>query len=211
MSTGGKLTIETSDVELDARYASEHPSTVAGPHAMIAVTDTGCGMDAKTKAHIFEPFFTTKKFGKGTGLGLATVFGIVKQSGGSVWVYSEFGVGTTFKVYLLSPWIAETLKPMCLGRRFEKADQGSQTILVVEDDAALLQVTRRSLEEKGYTILAAKSPAEAIRITAQFQGPIHLMVTDVVMPGESGTHLASRLVARTRPEMKVLYVSGIHR
>ncbi len=205
MPAGGKLTFETSNVELDEKYAALHASTRPGLHAMLAVTDTGCGMDAKTKAHIFEPFFTTKDFGKGTGLGLATVFGIVKQSGGSVWVYTEPGIGTTFKIYL--PCADSACEIASPSYKVEKVGRGSRTILVVEDDVALLQVTHRSLEEVGYAILAARSPVEAIQISASHQGPIHLMVTDVIMPGLSGPQLASQISA-LRPEMKVLYVSG---
>jgi PAS domain S-box-containing protein len=205
MPSGGKVTIETSNVEIDVKYAAEHPSTGPGPHVMLAVTDTGCGMDAKTKAHIFEPFFTTKEFGKGTGLGLATVYGIVKQSGGSVWVYTEPGIGTTFKIYL--PCVDPVHEIASPASHVEKVDRGSQTILIVEDDAALLQVTHRSLQEVGYAILAARSPAEAIHISEIHPGPIHLMVTDVIMPGMSGDRLAIHLSA-LRPEMKVLYVSG---
>jgi two-component system cell cycle sensor histidine kinase/response regulator CckA len=205
MPAGGKLTIETSNVELDEQYTAQHADTQTGPHVMLAVTDTGCGMDAKTKAHIFEPFFTTKEFGKGTGLGLATVYGIVKQSGGSVWVYTEPGIGTTFKTYF--PCVGPVLEITSTGEKAEKVDRGSQTILIVEDDAALLEVTHRSLEAVGYAILAARSAMEAIRIAETHLGPIHLMVTDVIMPGMSGVQLAFRLSA-LRPEMKVLYVSG---
>ena len=205
MPRGGKLTVETSNIELDEKYAAQHPSTLPGPHAMIAVTDTGCGMDAKTKAHIFEPFFTTKTADKGTGLGLATVYGIVKQSGGSVWVYSEVGLGTTFKIYL--PCVDHLAEAEPQIRIVERVDRGSQTILVVEDEAALLQVTCRSLEEVGYAILAAQNPEEAIHISETHPGPIHLMVTDVILPGISGPQLASHL-SPIRPEMKVLYVSG---
>jgi len=205
MPPGGKLTIETSNVEIDEGYALQHPSTRTGPHVMLSVTDTGCGMDAKTKAHIFEPFFTTKEFGKGTGLGLSTVYGIVKQSGGSVWVYSEVGIGTTFKIYL--PCVTPALETAARSDKPEKIAGGSQTILIVEDEAALLEVTQRSLEAFGYVILAANSPADAMRISENHPGPIHLMVTDVIMPGMSGDQLASRLSA-SRPEMKVLYVSG---
>jgi two-component system, cell cycle sensor histidine kinase and response regulator CckA len=205
MPPGGKLTIETSNVELDGGYAEMHPSAHPGPHVMLSVTDTGCGMDAKTQERIFEPFFTTKEFGKGTGLGLSTVYGIVKQSGGSVWVYSEVGIGTTFKIYL--PCDSTVLEVAPTADRLEKVEGGSQTILVVEDEAALLQVTSQSLEAVGYEILAAQSPAEAIRISKSHRGPIHLMVTDVIMPGMNGAQLAAHLSA-LRPEMKVLYVSG---
>jgi PAS domain S-box-containing protein len=205
MPPGGKLTIETSNVELDEEYAEMHPSAQPGPHVMLSVTDTGCGMDAKTKERIFEPFFTTKEFGKGTGLGLSTVYGIMKQSGGSVWVYSEVGIGTTFKIYL--PCVDTKTEIATPADGLEKVKGGSQTILVVEDEAALLQVTHQSLEAVGYVILAARSPAEAIRISESHPGPIHLMVTDVIMPGMNGAQLATHLSA-PRPEMKVLYVSG---
>jgi PAS domain S-box-containing protein len=200
MPPGGKLTIETSNVEVD-----EESVTRPGPHVMLSVTDTGCGMDANTKNRIFEPFFTTKEFGKGTGLGLSTVYGIVKQSGGSIWVYSEVGIGTTFKIYL--PCVGPILENASPGDKLEKVEGGSQTILVVEDEAALLQVTHQSLEAVGYLILAAHSPAEAIRISESHPGPIHLMVTDVIMPGMNGAQLATHLSA-PRPDMKVLYVSG---
>jgi two-component system, cell cycle sensor histidine kinase and response regulator CckA len=205
MPPGGKLTIETSNVEIDEDYALQHPSTRKGPHVMLSVTDTGCGMDANTKSHMFEPFFTTKEFGKGTGLGLSTVYGIVKQSGGSVWVYSEVGIGSSFKIYL--PCVSPELVTAAPSEAPEKIEGGLQTILIVEDEVPLLEVTHRSLEAFGYAILAAKTPAEAIRISETHPGPIHLMVTDVIMPGMSGAQLASRLSA-SRPEMKVLYVSG---
>ncbi len=205
MPTGGKLTIETSHVELDEQYAAQDQSAVPGPHVVLAVTDIGCGMDEETKARIFEPFFTTKEFGRGTGLGLSTVFGFVKQSGGSINVYTKPGFGTTFKIYL--PCVDQAIEAEPPIDTSEKVDVRFWTILIVEDDTALLQVTRRSLEEVGCTILAAQSPAEALDISARYQGPIHLMVTDVIMPGMSGAKLASHLSA-LRPEMKVLYVSG---
>ncbi len=205
MPSGGKLTIETSNVEFDEAYTAQHPSTRTGPHVMLAVTDTGCGMDAETKAHMFEPFFTTKEFGKGTGLGLSTVYGIVKQSGGSVWVYTEPGLGTSFKIYLACVDAVPEIEPP--NDKVMNVVAGSQTILIVEDDPALLQVTHRSLEEVGYAILEARSSKEAIDISESHTGPIHLMVTDVVLPGMSGVKLAAYLSAQ-RPEMKVLYVSG---
>jgi two-component system cell cycle sensor histidine kinase/response regulator CckA len=205
MLQGGKLTIETANIQLDAEYAAQHPSTVPGPHVMVSVSDTGCGMDEKTKAHIFEPFFSTKDFGKGTGLGLSTVYGIMKQSAGSIWVYSEVGIGTTFKIYL--PRVEMALDVAPASDKCEKPKGGAQTILIVEDDGALLHVAQRSLEECGYAILAAQSPADAINICESHLGPIDLMVTDVVMPGMSGAQLATHLSA-LRPEMKVLYVSG---
>jgi PAS domain S-box-containing protein len=205
MPAGGKLTIETSSVELDEEYAAQHAFTLSGPHVILAVTDTGCGMDEKTKAHIFEPFFTTKEFGKGTGLGLSTVYGIVKQSGGSISAHSELGIGSAFKIYL--PCASPVLEIESPSDKMERVDRGSQTILIVEDDAALLQVTHRCLEENGYTVLVARSPTEAVQICGSHVGPIHLMVTDVIMPGMNGTQLASHFSA-LHPEMKVLYVSG---
>jgi PAS domain S-box-containing protein len=205
MPAGGELTIETSNVNVGGEYAAWHPAERLGPHIVLSVTDTGCGMDTKTKDRIFEPFFTTKEFGKGTGLGLSTVYGIVKQSGGAVRVYSEVGIGTVFKIYL--PCVDPILENASPGDSLEKVEGGSQTILVVEDEAALLEVTHQSLKAVGYVILAAHSPAEAIRISESHLGPIHLMVTDVIMPGMSGAQLASHLSA-PRPEMRVLYVSG---
>jgi CheY-like chemotaxis protein len=173
---------------------------------MLSVSDTGCGMDEKIKAHIFEPFFSTKDFGKGTGLGLSTVYGIVNQSGGSVCVDSEVGMGTTFRVYL--PRVDMPLEIVQANDKVGTLERdGSQTILIVEDDAALLHVAHLSLENSGYAILTATSSADAIAICAAHLGPIDLMVTDVVMPGMSGAQLATHLSA-LRPEMKVLYVSG---
>jgi two-component system cell cycle sensor histidine kinase/response regulator CckA len=206
MPAGGKLTIETSNVELDENYAAQHFAVLAGPYVMLAVSDTGSGMDAQTQAQIFDPFFTTKEFGRGTGLGLATVYGIVKQSGGSVWVYSELGLGSTFKIYLPCVDEVPASEPLNVNP-VEKAELGSQTVLIVEDDEALLQVTQRTLKNAGYTILAAGSPAEAIRTSESFRGPIHLMVTDVIMPGLNGPQMAAHLFT-LRPEMRVIYVSG---
>jgi two-component system cell cycle sensor histidine kinase/response regulator CckA len=205
MPAGGRLTIETTNVDLDEEYAAGHAGVTRGPHVMMAVSDTGCGMDAETKAHMFDPFFTTKPLGKGTGLGLTTVYGIVQQTGGSVCVHSEIGAGTTFQIYIPVAGAAVELPQM--SGSVEKADKGSQTILVVEDDAAMLRVTHRSLEEVGYAVLAASSAAEATRISENYPGPIHLMVRDVIMPAMSGTQLALGLCA-VRPEMKVLYISG---
>ncbi len=203
MPRGGKLTVETARVEVDETYKLTHPAVSAGPYVMLAVSDTGCGMDKDTQAHIFEPFFTTKEQGKGTGLGLATVYGIVKQSGGSVWVYSEPGAGTTFKIYLpafdglpQSPEIRTVTKG------------GSETILLVEDDAGLREFTRIVLESRGgYRVLASESGKRALLFAAQFKGPIHLLLTDVVMPAMNGRKLSEKL-ARVRPDMKILFMSG---
>jgi signal transduction histidine kinase/CheY-like chemotaxis protein len=205
MSQGGKLTIETANVELDDAYAREHISVQPGPYVLVAVSDTGCGMDAKTQARIFEPFFTTKEPGKGTGLGLSTVYGIVKQSGGYIWVYSEVGQGTTFKVYFPRVEAAvETVEP---SREAAKTARGSETVLLVEDDAALRTLIRRILQVNGYTVLEAHHGKHAIEVCQQHEGPIHLLVTDVVMPEMSGTEAAGHLSV-IRPDMKILFLSG---
>jgi two-component system, cell cycle sensor histidine kinase and response regulator CckA len=206
MPQGGKLTIETSNAELDVEYTARHMGVKPGPYVLLAVSDTGCGLDPESQARLFEPFFTTKEKGKGTGLGLSTVYGIVKQSGGDVWAYSEPGKGTTFKIYLpreLLDIAATTLKPSPEPTRAT----GTETILVVEDEEALRKVARRSLEAAGYTVLSAGDGEEALRIVAGHVGPLHLLLTDVVMPHMGGRLLAEELV-RTRPDLRVLYMSG---
>ena len=206
MPEGGKLTIETSNVEIDEEYAARHVAVKPGSYVLLAVTDTGCGMDEQTKARIFEPFFTTKEKGKGTGLGLSTVYGIVKQSGGNIWVYSEPGQGTTFKIYLpreLSAATATATKPPTVPRRAT----GTETILVVEDEEALRKVAKRTLDAAGYTVLTAADGDEALLTCARHAGDIHLLLTDVVMPRMSGRALAQEL-SKTRPTLKVLYMSG---
>jgi two-component system cell cycle sensor histidine kinase/response regulator CckA len=204
MPKGGRLTIETSNVDLDDAYAREHVSVRPGRYVMLAVTDTGTGMSAETKSHMFEPFFTTKGQGKGTGLGLATVYGIVKQSGGYIWVYSELDRGTTFKVYL--PRV--DAKPEVRAATPVKSSiRGTETILLVEDDQAVRALTRRLLEEKGYKVLEASGSQAAIAIAESAEQPIDLLLTDVVMPEMGGSDLASRLVT-LRPGIKVLYMSG---
>jgi two-component system, cell cycle sensor histidine kinase and response regulator CckA len=206
MPAGGKLSIETSSVESDENCSAEGAPVRPGPHAMLSVADDGCGMDTRTKSRIFEPFFTTKGFGKGTGLGLATVYGIVKQCGGSIKVDSQLGIGTSFKICF--PCVAPVPELSLLNDNEKiSVDRAEQTILIVEDDGALLEVTHRSLKDIGYEILTAGSPAEAINIAENHRGPIHLMVTDVIMPGMSGRQLASHLSV-ARPLMKVLFVSG---
>lgn len=205
MQDGGTLTIETMNIELDQSYAFRHPPLHPGPYVLLAITDTGCGMSAETQAHIFEPFFTTKGAGKGTGLGLSIVYGIVKQSGGYIWVYSEPEKGTTFKIYL--PVVDELVEPGELHKEVKRTKAVTETILIAEDDAGVRMLTQRSLQEAGYTVLDAASPADAADISEHHQGPIHLMVTDVVMPKMSGRELANHLSSK-RPEMKVLYVSG---
>ena len=205
MSGGGKLTIETSNVELDDEYAAHHVGVKPGPYVQLAVTDTGCGMDEQTKTQLFEPFFTTKEKGKGTGLGLSTVYGIVKQSGGNILVYSELGVGTTFKIYLPRELSVKATDARL--RAIPKTATGTETILVVEDEEALRKVAKRSLEAVGYAVLTASAGDEALHNSAQHAGTIHLLLTDVVMPRMSGKALAQALL-KTRPMAKVLYMSG---
>ncbi|HEV8401050.1 MAG TPA: response regulator [Gemmatimonadales bacterium] len=204
MSKGGKLTIETANVDLDEHYAARHATVVPGPHVMLAVSDTGTGMDAATQARIFEPFFTTKDPGRGTGLGLATVYGIVKQSGGSIWVYSELGRGTTFKIYL--PALdapAERIGPFVPVLDLV----GTETILLVEDDEQLLHMAHRALEARGYTVLAAGRGDVALQTARGHVGPIHLLLSDVTIPDMDGRTLAATLRAQ-RPDVRVLYMSG---
>ena len=207
MPDGGKLTIETVNVDLDEQYSRQHGAHVSpGRYVMLAITDDGQGMDAQTQARIFEPFFTTKEPGKGTGLGLATVYGIVKQSNGFVWVYSELGKGTTFKVYL--PHIQSPVTPDSPSPAEEEPiPGGDETILIVEDEARLRAANREFLESKGYTILEASNGAEALSICETYPRQIHLALTDIVMPGMSGVELGKSLLA-TRPSIRVIYMSG---
>ena len=204
MPRGGKLTIETQNVELDDKFAQLHADVQPGIYVLLAVSDTGCGMTAEVKARIFEPFFTTKEVGKGTGLGLATVFGIVKQCEGFVDVYSEVGVGTTFKIYL--PQTARSADGK-MGSIIKTPPKGTETVLLVEDDDAVRAVTRHVLVGCGYALLDACDGEGALRVATRHEGLIHLLVTDVIMPGLGGRELAERL--RTQhPEAKVLYLSG---
>jgi PAS domain S-box-containing protein len=206
MPDGGKLTIETSNEELDEGYAATHAETRPGPYARLTVTDSGFGMDEKTKARIFEPFFTTKEKGKGTGLGLSTVYGIVKQSAGDIMVYSEPGQGTSFKIYFprASP-SADTAPAVAEAARAPSA--GTETVLVVDDEAAVLALAGKILGDAGYTALVAANVDEALRICAKRPEAIDLLLTDVVMPNMSGRTLA-RKTAALRPRMKTLYMSG---
>jgi PAS domain S-box-containing protein len=205
MPQGGKLTIETENVYFDEKFAEQHIATNPGPYVMLAVSDTGIGMDEQTQARIFEPFFTTKEIGKGTGLGLSTVYGIVKQSGGDVWVYTEVGQGTTFKVYL--PRIDEGVKEYRRIVEDEDSLQGTETILLAEDEEMVRKLSARVLEMYGYKVLEAANGGMAFLICERHQEKIDLLLTDVIMPEMSGRELADRL-SPLRPEMKVLFMSG---
>jgi CheY-like chemotaxis protein len=196
--------IETRNVDLDQTYVRTHPEARPGPYVMLAVSDTGHGMDAETMARIFEPFFTTKEEGKGTGLGLATVYGIVRQSGGTVNVYSEPGRGTTFKVYL--PRIEGDMTAEA-GPAIVTAPGGTETVLLVEDAEALRLLVRELLDNAGYKGLDADSPDKALSMVEATPGPIHLLLTDMVMPQMNGQELARRIAA-LKPEARVVFMSG---
>ncbi len=205
MPEGGQLTIETADFLLDKSYPKNVVDMPQGRYVLLAVSDTGCGMDAETQTRIFEPFFTTKETGKGTGLGLSTVYGIVKQSNGFIWVYSEPGHGTAFKIYLPSIEAeGRATKPKASP---SQQKVGVETILLVEDDAALRTLTQRVLEGNRYTVLVAGSLEEARRTAQVHKGTIHLLLADVIMPGGSGPDVATQLAVRF-PELKILYMSG---
>ncbi|RJP21793.1 MAG: response regulator [Candidatus Omnitrophota bacterium] len=205
MPQGGQLTIETTTVHLDGEQTQQHGDLEAGVYVLLRVIDTGCGMDAEIRKQIFDPFFTTKEQGKGTGLGLSTVYGIVRQSGGSIEVASEPGHGTTFEIYL--PRIeAESV------RREEKLEKAtlraaSETVLVVEDDETILNGVIRMLEDLGYTVLSANTPSEAIRLVNEYSNDIHVVITDVVMPEMNGKDLSEHL-GSIKPTMKFLFMSG---
>ena len=205
MPSGGTLTIETDNVELDESYARQHISVVAGSYVLLAVSDSGTGMDEQTKKHIFEPFFTTKESGKGTGLGLSMVYGIVKQSGGNIWVYSEPGTGTTFKIYL--PRVVEPAQEYKQDETASQLPKATETVLLVEDSEMVRNLAKEILETTGYRVIVAASGSEALLVCEQFKETIHLLLTDVVMPGMSGQELGNRLVAQ-HPQMRVLCMSG---
>jgi nitrogen-specific signal transduction histidine kinase/CheY-like chemotaxis protein len=205
MPGSGKLVIETADVMLDGAYAAGHPEVTPGPHVLLAVSDTGTGMDKATCGRIFEPFFTTKPPGEGTGLGLSTVYGIVQQAGGSIGVYSEPGEGTTFKIYL--PVIQPEAIEDATAAATPRTASGSETVLVVEDQESLRGLLVEALQSGGYSVLAAAGAEEALKLAEQQQGEIHLLITDIVMRGMNGRELAERLVER-RPRTRVLFMSG---
>ena len=205
MPEGGKLILETSNVEVDESFAARHPPLQTGRYVMLAVSDTGVGMDLETQAHVFEPFYTTKERGRGTGLGLSTVYGIVRQSEGHVWVYSSPGKGSTFKIYL--PRVDEEPAagdpaPATPGTR-----RGSETVLLVEDEGVVRTLIRNTLQQHGYHVVEAENGNQALRLSERHRGPLHMLVTDVVMPGMSGRELAERLLNQ-RPGLRVLFISG---
>jgi PAS domain S-box-containing protein len=207
MPSGGKLTLETSNVTLDEEYARLHSPLRPGDYVMLAISDTGMGMDQETQSHIFEPFFTTKG-PKGTGLGLSTVYGIIKQSGGYIWVSSNVGKGTTFKIYF--PRVAATNEAavsVVTSADAASAEPGTETILLVEDEANLRYLARQFLEKQGYRVIEAADGAVAMQIAIAHEGVIHLLLTDVIMPGMNGRELAQRM-SEIRPNAKVLYMSG---
>ncbi len=205
MPNGGKLVIETANAELDHGYMTSHPLMKPGPYIQLVVTDSGTGMDAETQAHIFEPFFTTKEKGKGTGLGLATVYGIVKQSGGFIWVYSELGKGTSFKIYL--PRLDQVEDMLGTPNTSAELPMGTETVLLTEDEQDVREIAREFLESGGYKVIEAKDGADAIQLARQHRGKIQLLVTDMVMPGMTGQELAVRLQSE-HPGLCVVFMSG---
>jgi len=205
MPEGGVLTIETATVRVDESYVQRHAIVPPGEYVLLTVTDSGQGISAEHLPHIFEPFYTTKEAGKGTGLGLATVYGIVKQNGGFVWVYSELGFGTTFKIYL--PRVPSLRNQVQIAKPAENSAGGFETLLLVEDEASVRQASGQFLTRSGYHVLEASDGEDAVRASREYAGPIHLMITDVVMPRLGGPRLAERL-AEERPDMAVLFVSG---
>ncbi|HKV64707.1 MAG TPA: PAS domain S-box protein [Candidatus Acidoferrum sp.] len=205
MPAGGRLLIETSNAELDGNYNAVHPIVRQGRYILLAVSDTGTGMNAETQARIFEPFFTTKPQGKGTGLGLSTVYGVVKQSGGFIWVYSEVGRGTSFKIYL--PRVDQAVERTGAVRVASEVPRGTETVLLAEDEQDVREVAREFLESGGYKVIEARDGSDALKRVEKYDGAIHLLVTDMVMPGMTGQELSARLL-ESRPKMHVLYMSG---
>jgi CheY-like chemotaxis protein len=206
MPEGGTLVIETRNVHLDEEFARQHATVQPGPHVLLAVSDTGIGMDAEVLAHIFEPFFTTKEVGKGTGLGLATCYGIVKQNRGSIWVDSERGVGTTFRIYLpRAEAVVAAAEPV--EARVVEQPRGNETVLLVEDEVLVRNLAADALRRHGYQVLSASTGLEALDLAGQVLHPIDVLVTDVVMPQMGGEQLAVRMLS-DRPALKVLFISG---
>jgi CheY-like chemotaxis protein len=205
MPDGGRIIIETLYTDLDEGYAAQHAGVEPGPYVLLSITDTGLGMTQEVMQHIFEPFFTTKGVGVGTGLGLSTVYGIVKQAGGWIWVYSEPGKGSTFKVYL--PRVGGAPEPLSAPVSAAETLRGTETVLVVEDQPEVRRLTLAVLRNHGYRLLEAANGSQALSLCEQYPEPIHLLITDVVMPGMTGRELAMRLVA-LRPSLKTLYTSG---
>jgi CheY-like chemotaxis protein len=205
MPNGGTITLETANVELDDSYAQGHLGAVPGSYVMLSVTDNGLGMDEETQAHIFEPFFTTKELGKGTGLGLSMVYGIVKQSGGYIWVHSAIGKGSSFRVYL--PRVFEHEQELVSPFSFSQKPAGKETILLVEDDPLVRGLALEILKPRGYSILVAERPEAALDICRQHPGKIDLVLTDVIMPGMNGREMADEIIAM-RPEVGILFMSG---
>jgi CheY-like chemotaxis protein len=205
MPDGGRLLIETSNIRLDQAYATQHIGVHPGNYILLTITDSGHGISQAVKEHIFEPFFTTKEMGKGTGLGLATVFGIVKQNRGNILVESEEGLGTTFRVYL--PSSSETMPAPARAPAELPILPGHETILIVEDNAEVRGLARRILQKQGYTLLEVQNGQEALQLVTQYPEPIHLVLTDMIMPGMNGKVLAEELLRR-RPELKIIFMSG---
>jgi CheY-like chemotaxis protein len=205
MPGGGRIIVETSNTDLDEGYAAQHAGVEAGPYVLLSIADTGAGMTPEVVQHIFDPFFTTKEIGMGTGLGLSTVYGIVRQAGGWIWVYSEPGRGSTFKIYL--PRAGAAPEPPAAPVSAAESPRGTETVLVVEDQPEVRKLTLAMLESQGYRLLEAASGSEALSLCQRYPERIHLLITDVVMPGMTGRELAMRLVA-LRPSLKTLYTSG---
>lgn len=205
MPGGGHFIIETSMIELGKEYVDQHAGVRLGPHAVLALTDTGSGISEEAREQIFDPFFTTKELGKGTGLGLATVYGIIKQHGGQIYVYSEPGKGTTFKIYL--PVKGDDMHTEKVPESVDTIPAGDETILLVEDDASVREMIRAFLEPAGYTILSAGNGPEALALNKAQDGVIHLLLTDVIMPGMNGQEVADA-VKKSRPDTRIIFMSG---